>query len=59
LKEKEFEQLQSAMTELREKVAATETTLAEERKSSEEKLALLGKAQEDLANSFKAYRRML
>jgi DNA recombination protein RmuC len=54
LKEKEFEQLQSAMTELREKVAATETTLAEERKSSEEKLALLGKAQEDLANSFKA-----
>lgn len=42
------------MTELREKVAATETTLAEERKSSEEKLALLGKAQEDLANSFKA-----
>lgn len=53
-REKNCEQLRATITELRERLAFTETTLNEERKSSEEKLALLGKAQEDLSNSFKA-----
>jgi DNA recombination protein RmuC len=53
-REEQLAGLQSTITDLRSRITGLETTLEKERKAADEKLALLGKAQEHLADSFKA-----
>ncbi len=48
------DQLSGEITRLKESLAETETRLEEERKSAQEKLALLDEAQEKLSDAFKA-----
>lgn len=50
----QLQQRQAAETELREKVSHLATTLVQERKQAEEKLAVLNEAQQKLSDAFKA-----
>ena len=52
--ESEIRQLRLAETSLREKAVELETTLEQERKQAEEKLAVLDEAQRKLSDAFKA-----
>jgi DNA recombination protein RmuC len=51
---REFATLQETNTQLRESIAGLKSTLAQEQKSSAEKLEVLNRASEELSNIFKA-----